>query len=244
MSNLPSMAPFLTMPIIIWRCSGMLLGSCKIIWNWPIRRRTIPYSGIFPASAHTHPLRHPLHMFLIPPIVPPAENLRCMQIVSSIVVQSTHPNRHPPLHRHHHHLHHHCAHVPHQWQFCHRTHHLLADQLPPKNPPFQSVLIWKCRMLSYPIHSCFSSEVPDVRSDQIRSTDPYRIHYNKLLHSYPVHITLNTAYFLHLVYPPFWFIGYAFFRLCSTDPFHLWLISGYVYWSASLVIIFRLMIDF
>jgi hypothetical protein len=75
--------------------------------------------------------------------------------------------------------------------------------------------------LSYPIHSRFSSEVPDVRSDQIRSTDPYRIRYDKLLHSYPVHITLNTAYFLHLVYPPFRFIGYAFFRLCSTDPFHL-----------------------
>jgi len=95
--------------------------------------------------------------------------------------------------------------------------------------------------LSYPIHSRFSSEVPDVRSDQIRSTDPYRIRYDKLLHSYPVHITLNTAYFLHLVYPPFRFIGYAFFRLCSTDPFHLWLIPGYVYWSASLVITFRLM---
>jgi len=55
---------------------------------------------------------------------------------------------------------------------------------------------------------------------------------------------LNTAYFLHLVYPPFQFIGYAFFRLCSTDPFHLWLIPSYVYWSASLVITFRLMIDF
>jgi len=83
----------------------------------------------------------------------------------------------------------------------------------------------KCKVheetLSYPIHSRFSSEVPDVRSDQIRSTDPYRIRHDKLLHSYPVHITLNTAYFLHLVYPPFRFIGYAFFRLCSTDPFHL-----------------------
>jgi hypothetical protein len=77
------------------------------------------------------------------------------------------------------------------------------------------------RLMSYPIHLRFSSEVPDVRSDQIRSTDLYRIRHNKLLHSYPVHITLNTAYFLHLVYPPFWFIGYAFFRLCSTDPFHL-----------------------
>jgi len=68
--------------------------------------------------------------------------------------------------------------------------------------------------LSYPIHSHFSSEVPDVRSNQIRSTDPYQIHHDKLLHSYPVHITLNTAYFLHLVYPPFQYIGYAFFRLC------------------------------
>jgi len=53
-----------------------------------------------------------------------------------------------------------------------------------------------------------------IRSDQIRSTDLYRIHHDKLLHSYPVHITLNTAYFLHLVYPPFRCIGYAFFRLC------------------------------
>jgi len=68
-------------------------------------------------------------------------------------------------------------------------------------------------ILSYPIHSHFSSEVPDVRSDQIRSTDPYRIRHDKLLHSYPVHITLNTAYFLHLVYHPFQYIGYAFFRL-------------------------------
>jgi len=48
---------------------------------------------------------------------------------------------------------------------------------------------------------------------QIQS-DPYRIHHNKLLHSYPVHITLNTAYFLHLVYLPFWYIGYVYFRLC------------------------------
>jgi hypothetical protein len=61
-------------------------------------------------------------------------------------------------------------------------------------------LVW---LLSYPIHSCFSSEVLDVRSDQIRSTDPYRIRHDKLLHSYPVHIMLNTAYFLHLVYLPF-----------------------------------------
>jgi len=73
--------------------------------------------------------------------------------------------------------------------------------------------------LSYPIHLRFSSEVPDVRSDQIRSTDPYQIRHDKLLHSYPVHITLNTAYFLHLVYPPFWYISYAYFRLCFTDPF-------------------------
>jgi len=69
-------------------------------------------------------------------------------------------------------------------------------------------------LVSYPIHSHFSSEVPDVRSDQIQSTDLYRIHHDKLLHSYPVHITLNTAYFLHLVYPPFRYIGYAFFWLC------------------------------
>jgi len=69
-------------------------------------------------------------------------------------------------------------------------------------------------IVSYPIRSCFSSEVPDVRSDQIRSTDPYQIHHDKLLHSYPVHITLNTAYFLHLVYLPFRYISYACFRLC------------------------------
>jgi len=48
---------------------------------------------------------------------------------------------------------------------------------------------------------------------QIQS-DPIQIHYNKLLHSYPVHITLNTAYFLHSVYLPFWYIGYAYFWLC------------------------------
>jgi len=113
-------------------------------------------------------------------------------------------------------------------------------------PPFLAVtwMSTERRGLSYPIHSRFSSEVPDVRSDQIRSTDPYWICHDKLLHSYPVHIMLNTAYFLHLVYPPFRCIGYAFFRLCFTDLFHLWLISGYVYWSASLVIIFQLMIDF
>jgi len=68
--------------------------------------------------------------------------------------------------------------------------------------------------LSYPIHSRFSSEVPDVRSNQIRSTDPYQIRHDKLLHSYPVHITLNTVYFLHLVYLPFRYISYAYFRLC------------------------------
>jgi len=68
--------------------------------------------------------------------------------------------------------------------------------------------------LSYPIHSRFSSKVPDTRSDQIWSTDPYRIRYNKLLHSYPVHIMLNTAYFLHSVYLPFQYIGYAHFQLC------------------------------
>jgi len=68
--------------------------------------------------------------------------------------------------------------------------------------------------VSYPIPSRFSSEVLDTRSNQIRSTDPYRIRYDKLLHSYPVHITLNTAYFLHLVYLPFQYIGYAYFRLC------------------------------
>jgi len=68
--------------------------------------------------------------------------------------------------------------------------------------------------LSYPIHSRFSSEVPDVRSNQIWSTDLYQIRHNKLLHSYPVHIMLNTAYFLHLVYLSFWYISYAYFRLC------------------------------
>jgi len=68
--------------------------------------------------------------------------------------------------------------------------------------------------LSYPIHSRFSSKVPDTRSDQIWSTDLFQIRYNKLLHSYPVHIMLNTAYFLHLVYLPFQYLGYAYFRLC------------------------------
>jgi hypothetical protein len=68
--------------------------------------------------------------------------------------------------------------------------------------------------MSYPIHSRFSSEVLDVRSNQIQSTDPYWIRHDKLLHSYPVHIMLNTAYFLHLVYLPFRYIGYAYFRLC------------------------------
>jgi hypothetical protein len=84
-------------------------------------------------------------------------------------------------------------------------------------------------VMSYSIHSRFSSEVPDVRSNQIQSTDPYRIRYDKLLHSYPVHITLNTAYFLHLVYPPFQYIGYAYF---------------WVLLIRSLVINFRLMFDF
>jgi hypothetical protein len=74
-----------------------------------------------------------------------------------------------------------------------------------------SAPVYHIAPLPYPIHSRFSSEVLDVRSNQIRSTDPYQIRYDKLLHSYPVHITLNTAYFLHLVYPPFRFIGYAFF---------------------------------
>jgi len=68
--------------------------------------------------------------------------------------------------------------------------------------------------LSYPIHSCFSSEVLDTRSNQIRSTDLIQIHYNKLLHSYPIHIMLNTAYFLHSVYLPFQYISYAHFQLC------------------------------
>jgi len=65
-------------------------------------------------------------------------------------------------------------------------------------------------------------------SDLIRS-DPQICH-DKLLYSYPVHITLNTAYFLHLVYHPFWYIGYAS--------------SGYVLLIRSLVINFRLMFDF
>jgi hypothetical protein len=68
--------------------------------------------------------------------------------------------------------------------------------------------------VSYSIYLCFSSKVPDVRSNQIQSTDPYRICYDKFLHSYPVHITLNTAYFLHLVYLPFRYIGYVYFWLC------------------------------
>jgi len=74
-------------------------------------------------------------------------------------------------------------------------------------------------LLSYPIHSRFSSEVLDVRSNQIQSTDLYWIHHDKLLHSYPVHIILNTAYFLHLVFLPFWYISYAYFWLCFTDLF-------------------------
>jgi len=69
--------------------------------------------------------------------------------------------------------------------------------------------------LSYPIHSCFSSKVLDTRSYQIWSTDLYWIRYDKLLHSYPVHIMLNTAYFLHLVYLPFRYIDYAYFWLCT-----------------------------
>ncbi|KAG2123632.1 hypothetical protein BD769DRAFT_1741799 [Suillus cothurnatus] len=68
----------------------------------------------------------------------------------------------------------------------------------------QLISIQEIENMSYPIHSRFSSKVPDVRSNQIQSTDPYQIHHDKLLHSYPVHITLNTAYFLHLVYLPFW----------------------------------------
>jgi len=96
------------------------------------------------------------------------------------------------------------------------------------------ILSWTGRyeyvFVSYPIHSRFSSEVPDVRSNQIRSTDLYRIRHNKLLHSYPVHITLNTAYFLHLVYLPFRYIGYAYFQLCLL--------------IRSPVINFRLMFDF
>jgi len=84
--------------------------------------------------------------------------------------------------------------------------------------------------MSYPIHSRFSSEVPDVRSNQIQSTDPYQIRHDKLLHSYPVHITLNTAYFLHLVYLPFQYISYAYFWLCLL--------------IRSLVINFQLMFDF
>jgi hypothetical protein len=110
------------------------------------------------------------------------------------------------------------------------------DKMRGKTKPLAQIYVnldvsWELRWLAnhmesmsgchIPYISRFSSEVPDARSDQIRSTDPYRIHHDKLLHSYPVHITLNTAYFLHLVYPPFWLIGYAFFRLCSTDPFHL-----------------------
>jgi len=69
-------------------------------------------------------------------------------------------------------------------------------------------------IMSYPIHSCFSSKVSDPRFHQIRSTDPFQIRYNKLLHSYPVHIMLNTAYLLHSVYLPFQYIGYAHFQLC------------------------------
>jgi len=68
------------------------------------------------------------------PNSPSCGKLRPMQIVSSIVVQSAHPNCHPPLH-------HHCYHLRH-----HRTCHLLADRLPPKNPPFRSALMRKCRM--------------------------------------------------------------------------------------------------
>jgi hypothetical protein len=48
-------------------------------------------------------------------------------------------------------------------------------------------------LLSCPIHSHFSSKVPDPRSNQIQSTHLFHIHYDKLLHSYPVHIILNTA---------------------------------------------------
>jgi hypothetical protein len=60
--------------------------------------------------------------------------------------------------------------------------------------------------VSCSIYSHFLSEVPDVRFNHIC--------YDKLLYSYPVHITLNTADFLHLVYLPFWYISYAYFWLC------------------------------
>jgi len=105
-------------------------------------------------------------------------------------------------------------------------HHLLLITLRLMDKPNASIKNWKCiststviptlkhGSMSYPIHSRFSSEVLDARSDQIRFTDPYWICCDKLLHSYPVHITLNTAYFLHLVYPPFQYISYAYFRLC------------------------------
>jgi hypothetical protein len=104
----------------------------------------------------------------------------------------------------------------HCWMQVKVWHYIIRTQQGDLYPQRISTVI---RAVSYPIHSCFSSEVPDVRSDQIRSTDPYWIHHDKLLYSYPVHITSNTAYFLHLVYPPFWYIGYAYLWLCFTDPF-------------------------
>jgi hypothetical protein len=44
--------------------------------------------------------------------------------------------------------------------------------------------------------------------------DLIHIQYNKLLNLYPVHITLNTAYFLHFVYSPFQYLSYSYFQLC------------------------------
>jgi hypothetical protein len=83
------------------------------------------------------------------------------------------------------------------------TPNTIPNHIQPPPPPVEVNGEPEYEILSYPIYSRFSSEVPDIRSDLIRSTDPYRIHYNKLLHSYHAHIMLNTAYFLHLVYLPF-----------------------------------------
>jgi len=66
--------------------------------------------------------------------------------------------------------------------------------------------------LSYPIHLRFSSKFLDPRSNQIWSTDSFHIRYKKLLNPYPVYIMLITAYFLHLVYSPFWYLGYTYFQ--------------------------------
>jgi len=83
--------------------------------------------------------------------------------------------------------------------------------------------------VSYPIHSHFSSKVLDVRSDQIWSTDTCWIRRDKLLHSYPVHITSYNI--KHCLFPPFSISSLPVYQLCLLPAMfywsvHLWLTSG------------------